>query len=39
MYHVHEARDLRKTRIYTINTALEKKQLSINQHRIRITIQ
>ena len=39
MCHVHEARDLRKTRICTINTALEKNQLSINQHRIRITIQ
>ena len=39
MCHVHEARDLRETCIYTINTALEKNQLSINQHRIRITIQ
>ena len=28
--HVHKARDLRETRIYTINTALEKNQLSIN---------
>ena len=37
--HVHEVHDLRETRIYTINTALEKKELSINQHRIRITIQ
>ena len=39
MCHVHEARDLRETRICTINTVLEKKQLSINQHRIRITTQ
>ena len=39
MYHVREARDLRETRIYTINTALEKNQSSINQHRIHITIQ
>ena len=39
IYHVYKARDLRKTRICTINTALEKNQLSINQHRIRITIQ
>ena len=28
--HVHEARDLRETRIYTINTALEKNQLFTN---------
>ena len=39
MCHVHEAHDLRETRIYTINTVLEKNQLSINQHRIYITIQ
>ena len=39
MCHVHKARDLRETRICTINTALKKNQLSINQHRIRITIQ
>ena len=39
MCHVHEARNLRKTRICTINTTLEKNQLSINQHHIRITIQ
>ena len=39
MCHVHEARDLRETRIYTINTALEKNESSINQHRIRIIIQ
>ena len=39
MYHIHEARDLRKTRIYTINTTLEKNQSSINQHHIHITIQ
>ena len=38
MCHVYKARDLRKTRIYTINTTLEKNQLSINQHCIRITI-
>ena len=37
MCHVHEARDLRETRICTINTALEKNQSSINQHRIRTT--
>ena len=37
--HVHEARDLRKTRICTINTALKKNQSSINQHHICITIQ
>ena len=37
--HVHEVRDLRETRICTINTVLKKKQLSINQHRICITIQ
>ena len=24
IYYMHEARDLRETRIYTINTALEK---------------
>ena len=39
MCYVHEARDLRETCICTINTVLEKNQLSINQHRIRITIQ
>lgn len=39
MCHVHEARDLREMRICIINTALEKNQSSINQHRIRITIQ
>ena len=39
MCHVRKARDLRETRICTINIALEKNQLSINQHRIRITIQ
>jgi hypothetical protein len=39
MCHVHKARDLRETRICTINTALEKNQSSINQlqHRIRTT--
>ena len=30
MCHVYKAHDLRETRIYTINTALEKNQLSIN---------
>ena len=39
IYHVREARDLRETRICTINTTLEKNQSSINQHRIHITIQ
>ena len=28
--HVYKAYDLRETRIYTINTVLEKNQLSIN---------
>ena len=37
IYHVHKARNLRETRICTINTVLEKNQLSINQHRIRTT--
>ena len=39
IYHAHKARNLCETRIYAINTTLKKKQLSINQHRIRITIQ
>ena len=39
MCHMHEVRNLRETRIYTINTILKKNQLSINQHRIHITIQ
>ena len=39
IYHVHRVRDLRETRICIINTALKNNQLSINQHRIRITIQ
>ena len=39
MCYMHEAHDLRETRICTINTVLEKNQLSINQHRICITIQ
>ena len=39
MCHVREERDLRETRICTINTVLKKNQLSINQYRIRITIQ
>ena len=39
MCYIHEARNLRETRIYTINTALKKNQSFINQHRIRITIQ
>ena len=39
MCHVHEVYDLRETRICTINTALEKNQLSTNQYHIRITIQ
>ena len=39
MCHVYKARDLRETRICTINTALEKNQLSINQHHIYIAIQ
>ena len=39
IYHVREAHDLHETRICTINTALEKNQSSINQHRIYITIQ
>ena len=37
--HVYKACNLHETYIYTINTVLKKKQLSINQHRIRITIQ
>ena len=37
--HMLKAHDLRKTRIYTINTALKKNQSSINQHRIYIIIQ
>ena len=39
IYHVHKVYNLRKTRIYTINTILKKKQLSINQYRIYIIIQ
>ena len=39
MCHMYKVHDLRETRIYTINTTLKKKQSSINQHRIRITIQ
>ena len=39
IYHVHKVRNLREMHIYTINTTLEKNQLSINQHRIYITIQ
>ena len=39
IYHMLKARDLRETRIYTINTTLKKNQLSINQHHIYITIQ
>ena len=39
MCYVHKVRNLRETRIYTINTALKKNQLSINQHRIYIAIQ
>ena len=38
MCYVRKARDLRETRICTINTVLEKNQLSTNQHRIYITI-
>ena len=30
IYYVYKARNLRETRIYTINTALEKNQSSIN---------
>ena len=30
IYHVYKARDLRKTHIYTINTALKKNYLSTN---------
>jgi hypothetical protein len=39
MCYVYKAYDLREARIYAINTALEKNQSSINQHRICIIIQ